>query len=185
MTELAALALPIVVASVFVFVVSSIIHMAPLWHQNDYPAVPDQERARAALGPRAIPPGEYMLPSCDRKAMNSPEFIEKQKQGPNAIITVLPNQTWPMSRTLGLWFVYTLLVSTFAAYVAGAALPRGADYLAVFRFAGVTAFLGYAVALWQMSIWYSRSWGMTAKATFDGLIYSLVAAGAFGWLWPR
>ena len=58
-------------------------------------------------------------------------------------------------------------------------------YLRVFRFAGATAFIGYAVALWQMSIWYRRAWSTTIKATVDGLIYALLTAGTFGWLWPR
>jgi hypothetical protein len=55
----------------------------------------------------------------------------------------------------------------------------------VFRFAGTTAFIGYSVALWQMSIWYRRAWSTTIKATVDGLIYALLTAGVFGWLWPR
>ena len=84
---------------------------------------------------------------------------------------------------LGL-FVYTLVVSLLAAYIAGAALPPGSGYIPVFRFAGATAFIGYAVALWQMSIWWGRSWGMTARTTLDGLIYSLVTAGIFGAMWP-
>jgi len=36
-----------------------------------------------------------------------------------------------------------------------------------------------------MSIWYRRSWGLTAKAALDGLIYAALTAGTFGWLWPR
>jgi Na+-translocating ferredoxin:NAD+ oxidoreductase RnfA subunit len=49
----------------------------------------------------------------------------------------------------------------------------------------VTAFVGYAVALWQMSIWFRRAWSTTIKATVDGLIYALLTAGVFGWPWPR
>jgi hypothetical protein len=60
----------------------------------------------------------------------------------------------------------------------------GAHYLAVFRFVGAAAFLGYAVALWQNSIWYKRKWSTTLKSTFDGLVYALFTAGTFGWLWP-
>jgi hypothetical protein len=45
--------------------------------------------------------------------------------------------------------------------------------------------MGYAVALWQMSIWYRRAWSTTFKATVDGLVYALLTAGTFGWLWPR
>jgi len=67
----------------------------------------------------------------------------------------------------------------------GRPLPAGARYLAAFRLAGVTAFLGYSLALWQMSIWYRRAWGTTIRAALDGLIYAPVTAGTFGWLWPH
>ena len=185
MTALGALFLPILVSAVLVFIVSAVIHMAPLWHRNDLPQVPDEEGVRKALAPYPIPPGEYMVPRAgSMEGMKSPEFIEKTKRGPNLIITSLPPGPFGMGRPLALWFVYVLLVSILAAYVAGAALPAGAEYLSVFRFAGVTAFIGYAVALWQQSIWYHRSWGQTAKITFDGLIYGLITGGAFGWLWP-
>ena len=53
-----------------------------------------------------------------------------------------------------------------------------------FRFTGTTAFVGYSAALWQMSIWYRRAWSITVKATIDGMIYALLTAGTFGWLWP-
>ena len=76
-------------------------------------------------------------------------------------------------------------VSLFAAYVASRALPVGAQYLDIFRFIGATSFIGYSLALWQMSIWYRRAWSTTVKATVDGLIYALLTAGTFGWLWPR
>ena len=34
------------------------------------------------------------------------------------------------------------------------------------------------------SIWRGQSWCTTAKNVFDGLVYGLVTAGTFGWLWP-
>jgi hypothetical protein len=61
----------------------------------------------------------------------------------------------------------------------------GAEYLSVFRFAGTTAFAAYTLALWQNSIWYKRKWSTTLKLTFDGLVYGLMTAGVFGWLWPQ
>jgi hypothetical protein len=30
-----------------------------------------------------------------------------------------------------------------------------------------------------------RSWIRTLKSMFDGLIYALLTASVFGWLWPR
>jgi hypothetical protein len=90
-----------------------------------------------------------------------------------------------MASNLVLWFIYTVVVSFFAAYIAGRAVGPGSDYLVVFRFVGTTAFMGYALALPQNSIWYRRSWGTTLKSMFDGLVYALLTAGTFGWLWPR
>jgi hypothetical protein len=185
MVSLTTLWLPILLSAVIVFVASSLIHMASPWHKNDYPKVPNEEGLRAALRPLAIPPGDYMVPRpASREELRDPKFLEKINQGPNLILTVVPNGPWSMGRNLSLWFLYTLVVSLFAAYIASRALPRGAEYLQVFRFVGATAFLGYAAALWQMSIWYRRAWSTTVKATVDGLIYALLTAGTFGWLWP-
>ena len=71
------------------------------------------------------------------------------------------------------------------AYIAGRTLPVGTPYPRVFQIVGATAFIGYALALCELSIWYRRSWSLTAKAALDGLIYAALTAGTFGWLWPR
>jgi hypothetical protein len=185
MTALSAMWLPILLSAVIVFVASSVIHMATPWHKSDYPKVPNEDGVRDALRPLGIPPGDYVIPRPESPAeMRSPAFAEKMRQGPKVVMTVLEPGVAGMGKPLALWFVYAVVVSLFAAYVAGRALAPGAAYLSVFRFAGVTAFIGYAVGLWQMSIWYQRSWLTTFKATVDGLIYGLLTGGTFGWLWP-
>ncbi len=60
----------------------------------------------------------------------------------------------------------------------------GADYLTVFRIAGTIAFLGYAGSTATESIWKGQPWSTTFKHIFDGLVYSLLTGGFFGWLWP-
>lgn len=186
MTGLSALWLPILLSAVIVFVASSILHMVTAWHKGDYPRVPNEDRVMDALRPLAIPPGDYMVPrATSSQDMRSPEFAEKLNKGPVLVMTVLPTGPFTMSRSLISWFVYSLVVGIFSAYVAGRALSPGAEYLAVFRFVGVTAFLSYSMALWQMSIWYRRSVNTTIKSTIDGLIYAALTAGVFGWLWPR
>lgn len=185
MTPLTALWLPILLSAVFVFVASSIIHMLPLWHKSDFPAAPNQDGILDALRPHAIQPGDYLMPrAATAKEMRSPEFMERLTRGPVVMMTVFPNERPSMARPLTLWFLYILVVSYFAAYIAGRALPPGTEYLEVFRFAGATAFIGYTLALWQNSIWYRRAWSTTLKSTFDGLIYASLTAGTFGWLWP-
>ena len=186
MTALGALLVPIVLSAVIVFVASSIIHMALPWHKNDYPKLPNEERVREALRPLAIPPGDYMVPrAASMQDMKSAEFTAKMNEGPVMVVTVMPNGPWAMGKNLAQWFVYSVVVGVFAAYVAGRALPPGAPYLRVFQLVGVTAFMGYALALWQLSIWYRRDWMTTIKSTVDGLIYGLLTAGTFGWLWPH
>ena len=186
MTELYALWLPILVSSVLVFVVSSVIHMASPWHKNDYRRVPKEDQVIDALRPLEIPPGDYMVPRpSSMQEMRSPEFMEKIKRGPVLMLTVMPNAPTPMGRNLINWFLYLVVVGLFAAYIAGRALPPVSLYLRVFQLVGASAFIGYSLALWQMSIWYRRNWGTTLRATIDGLIYALLTAGVFGWLWPR
>ena len=90
-----------------------------------------------------------------------------------------------MGKALVQWFVYLLVVALFAGYVAAIALPPGAHYLSVFRFVGTSAFMGLSLGMTHSSIWYSRRWSTTIKLMFDGLIYALVLAGTFGWLWPK
>jgi hypothetical protein len=185
MTGLSALWLPILLSAVLVFVASSLIHMASPWHKSDFPKMANEDQVMDALRPLAIPPGDYFFPRPgQREDMRSAAFAEKVKKGPVVLMTVMSGGM-AMGRNLVMWFMYIVVMSAFAAYIAGRALPPGAVYLRVFRFAGATAFIGYSAALWQMSIWYRRAWLTTIKSTVDGLIYASLTAGVFGWLWPR
>lgn len=186
MVSIVSLWLPILLAAVLVFVVSSLIHTVLNWHHNDFAKLPAEDQVAAALRPMNIPPGEYMMPKPDTpKQMRDPAFVEKLNQGPVAMLTVWPNGQPNMRASLVQWFIYSLVVGVFAAYVATrAGLSHEAEYLSVFRMTGTVAFCCYSVALWQASIWWRRSWMTTFKYTVDGLIYALLTAGAFGWLWP-
>jgi hypothetical protein len=186
MISITALWLPILLSAAIVFVVSSLIHTVFRYHANDLRKLPDEDSLANALRQLNIPAGEYILPRpASPKEMKSPEFQEKIKKGPGALLTIWPGGRPSMVVNLIQWFLYAVLVSIFAAYVAGRALHPGATYLSVFRFAGVTAFCCYAVAGWQDSIWFKRAWSTSLKNTFDGLVYALLTAGVFGWLWPQ
>jgi hypothetical protein len=186
MVSIWALWLPILLSAVIVFVASSLIHMVFRYHAGDFRKFPNEDAAADALRKLNIPTGRYMLPHAQNtKEMKSPEFQERVKRGPGAILTIWPGGNPSMAVNLTQWFLYSVIVGILAAYVAGRALGPDAHYLAVFRFAGVTAFTCYAIAGWQESIWFKRSWSVTLKNTFDGLVYALLTAGTFGWLWPR
>ena len=185
MVPIMALWLPILLAAVFVFIASSIIHMVLPYHKSDFSKLPEEDKVMDDLRKYNIAPGEYHMPRAESsKDMSTPEYIEKTKKGPVAMMTVMESGPPKLGSTLVLWFLYSIVVGIFAAYIGGRALGPGADYLSVFRFVGTTTFIGYTVGLWQDSIWYKRKWSTTIKNTSDGLIYALFTAGTFGWLWP-
>ena len=185
MVPLASLWIPIMLSAVIVFLVSSFIHMVLPYHRTDFGRLRDEDGVMEALRKFGIPPGDYLIPCAGSpKHMTTPEFIDKMTKGPVALLTVMKSGPPSMGMNLALWFVYSVVVGVFAAYVSGRALNHGSHYLAVFRFAGCTAFIGYTLALWQNVIWYKRSWKATLKSTVDGLVYALLTAGTFGWLWP-
>ena len=186
MVSIASLWLPILLSAVIVFLASWMIHMFLPYHRTDFGKLPAEDQVMEALRKFNIPPGDYMMPRpAGPEGMRSPEFLDKMKKGPVIVMTVIKSGPPAMGANLAQWFLYCVIVGGIAAYVAGRALQPGDPYLKVFRFAGCTAFVGYAVALWQDSIWYKRAWSTTIKNTIDGLIYGLLTGGTFGWLWPR
>ncbi len=186
MTSILALWLAVLASAVLVFLASSVIHMASPWHKSDYPKSPREAAVLDALRPVALPPGDYMMPRPANMAeMKSPEFIERITRGPVVLMTVFPNGPAQMGGTFVQWFLYLLVVGLVAAYVAATALPPAALSGSVFRIVFATAFAAYALGLWQLSIWYRRSWSITAKSTVDAVIYAAITAGTFVWLWPR
>lgn len=179
------LVLPLLAAAVFVFVLSAILHMAINYHRNDYRKLPQEEAVTASLRSAGVTPGVYMFPYCKHNEMKSPEMLEKWRQGPVGMITVMPSGTPSMGKYLLLWFLYTLLVSGFVACLGGRMLAHGAIFNAVFHFTAMMSFMAYGLGPVVDSIWKGQPWSNTLKSVFDGLLYALVTGVAFAWLWPR
>lgn len=189
MGTLAALWLPIVVSAVLVFFSSSIIWMALPIHRKDYRGLPDEASVVDAVRRQSPPPGVYMFPWCQGHGSKpSPEeraaMEAKMKAGPWGVLVIMGG-SFSFGKTLGLWFVHLLVASFLVAYVASAALPPGTPYLQVFRIAGAAAFLVYAGGLAPRCIWEGKPWSQFPAALFDAIVYTLLTAGVFGWLWPK
>ena len=182
---LSVLWLPIVLSAVIVFVASSITHMVLPYHHSDYKKLPDEAGMLSGLRGEALPRGVYVFPFCTHKEMKSPEVMDKYKRGPVGFMTIFPNQPPAMPKFLALWFVYCLIVSFLVGYLTGHTVEPGVHYLAVFRVAGSAAFLAYGIGNIPNGVWRGWPWSNVAKELFDGLIYALLTAGTFGWLWPR
>jgi hypothetical protein len=186
MVPITALWLPILLSAVIVFVASSILHMVLPFHKSDYRKLPDEEKVVDALRAAGVTPGPvYHFPHTTHQEMKSPEVVEKFKRGPVGLLTLMPSGAPAMGKYLVLWFLNCVVVGIFVAYLTGRTRVSGTQYLEIFRVAGATAFVGYGVGQLQDSIWKGQTWGVTAKHVFDGLIYALLTAGTFGWLWPR
>jgi hypothetical protein len=186
MVSIGALWLPILLSAVLVFVVSSVIHMVLKYHNSDYRQFPNEDAVRAAIRSGNPSPGQYVTPHVmDMKLMNTPEVRQKFTEGPVGLMLLRKPGPPSMGPLLLQWFLFTLVVSFFVAYVASHVFGAGAAYLEVFRIVGATAFLAYAAGEVPAAIWMGKPWAVVLKDIFDGLVYGLVTAGTFGWLWPR
>jgi hypothetical protein len=185
MVSLAALWLPIVLSAAIVFIASSIMHMVLPYHRGDYKRLPDEEKVGAAIREAGVTRGLYMFPFADHKQMKEPAVQEKFKQGPVGTMIIRQSGAINLVPFLVQWFVYCLVVGFFTAYIAAHTLAAGVNYLEVFRVVGAVAFMAYGVGTLANGIWKGEPWSMVVKEVIDGLIYGLLTAGVFGWLWPR
>jgi hypothetical protein len=185
MVDLMSLWLPILVASVLVFIVSSVLHVALPLHKSDNARLAGEAGVLEAMRKEGVTPGDYAFPYCtSMKDMGTDEMKKKLDAGPVGFMTVYPNGPINMGKALVLWFLYTVVVGLFVAYVASLTLAAGEEYMRVFRITSVTAFIAYALGAPVASIWKGQKWSTSFKFVLDGFLYSLATAGAFGWLWP-
>jgi hypothetical protein len=183
MEFLAELWMPIVVSAVFVWIASFITHMLVPIHKGEWTGLADEENVTSALA--AVPPGQYMFPWAEMKDMRSPEHLAKVNRGPNGYV-VLWGKPVAFGRNLVLMLLFYLVVGVFVAYVAWHGLGSGAHrYLQVFQVAGAAAFLVHGLGHMPHMIWFGNNPRQPWTYMLDGIIYALVTAGVFGWLWPK
>lgn len=176
---------PILLAAVLSFFSGFVLYMLLPVHAKDWSMLPDEAGLMARLGEAKVGPGNYLFPCpASPKEMMSPEFIAKVEQGPVGIAIVRPSGRVTMAPQLAKMALYHLLVSVMVGYVAGRTLAPGIEYLRVFQIAGATATLGYTAGVFPFAIWYRPSARYVINQILDGIVWGLLTAGAFGWLWP-
>ena len=145
MVPLAELWFPILLSAVFVFVVSSILHMVIPIHKDDFAKLPGEEKLLDAMQSQNLQPGSYMFPCAESmKDMGTPEMIEKCNKGPVGIMTVTVSGPPAMGKYLSMWFIYSIIIGIFVAYIAGLGLERGAESMTVFRMTAAAAVISVA-----------------------------------------
>ena len=185
MVTIGALWLPILLSAIAVWVASAIIWMVMPYHKSDFRKLPDEDAALRALTPQGLVPGQYSFPySGSPEDLRDPETARKFEAGPVGFLTVVPSGTPTMGGKIMLSFVFYLVISMVVAYLVSRTLDPGADYLAVFRVTGTVAWLAYGTATVPDAIWFGRPWSGIVKGMLDALVFGLLTAGFFGWLWP-
>ena len=175
--------IPILVSAVFVFIAANLLWMAlPFWHRPDYKKLPDEKTVLAGLAGAAS--GQYIAPAMDWSKATAEEKEALQK-GPAALLLVRNPNAFSLGKSLTLYFLYSLVVSLFVGYLCAVTLAPGTHYLKVFQVAGTAGILAYAFRGVPDSAWYGKPWSVTIKECIDGVIYGLLTAGTFGWLWPH
>jgi hypothetical protein len=186
MTAYTSLLLPILVSAVAVFIVSSVLHTALPWHHKDWKQLPNEGDVQDAMRKAGVTPGDYMLPFPGGEGgMKNPTFRERMTAGPQATMIVRAGGMPNMGAYLGKWFAHLVVVSALCAFNVAHAAEPGGDTHRVFHFVALPAFLAYGLALWQDQIWYGKSTATSIRNTIDALLYALVTAFVFMWMWPK
>ncbi len=176
--------LPILCATVAVFLASWMVWMLLPHHKSDWGKFKNEEAVISAVREGISGPGQYQFPHIDPKDMKNPEFLKKCDQGPVGTVVVCKGNPMRMGKSLLLHFVHTLIVAilvTFACY----RIPGfGTQYLSVLKMAGFFAFLAYVGVIPAQAIWFGRPWGVVLKEMADGVFYALVMASVIGFFWP-
>jgi len=168
MEGILALWIPIVLATVLMFVASAVVWMVLPHHKKDWAALPNEAAAASALS--GTPSGQYVVPK-NHMASDWAAFV------------LVRSARSSMGKNMTLHFLNQLLISAMTAYIIFYSLPYEAGYLQVFRVAGSALLLGYIGALLNRSIFWGWTWRSTLMEVVDGIIYSLLGAGVFGWWW--
>lgn len=175
--------LAILLASLFCWVASALIHMLFKYHNADYSELPNEEQVSAAL--KGASPAFYSMPYCvDMKAMGEESMQKKFSDGPVAMVAVLPDGMPPMGKLMFQQILFFVIGTLLIAYLASISIAGGADYMVVFRHVFVASFLTYGWAQVPYSIWMGQPWSNCVRYLIDALIYASVTAGTFAWLWP-
>ena len=180
MEFIANLWLPIVVSAVLVWVASFFMHMVLPHHKKDFSKLPDEAQFFAGL--QGVAPGQYMFPWCTMAEMKTPEFQERQKTVPNGTLNLWSGPV-NMGKNLMLTLLFYLVVGFFVAYLASHSIATGTPYLKVFQIAGAAAFMAHGLGWIPNTIWFG--WKGFGGYMFDSIVFALITAGTFGWLWSR
>jgi len=182
MDFLAVLWLPILVATVVLWILSFVAWVVSSHHFGDFKRLDAEDDIMDLLKQEQVPAGNYMFPySGSKQEQGSKEYAERYAQGPRGTLNIydMPNMGLNMALTI-LYFLVTVMT---IAYITEVACPIGDasnDFMRVFRFAGTVGVLTYASSPILHRIWFkAKMW----TDILDGAVYGTALGLIFALLW--
>ena len=158
------------------FVWYSICWMVLPHHKKDFRPFPKSEAVESGLRENALAPGLYCLPHVTQfEGMSDPALAERMKEGPNALVTVLPNGP-PMS---GATFARALAINLLGAFSIAMLLAWQPEMViglgSTALFCAACGLFTVVTAHFTQSNWMGVPWSLAFKHLFDdGVGFALV-----------
>ncbi len=178
--------LPIVLSAVAVWIAAALSWMVMPHHKGDYKKLENEDGVMAAMKQLKIPPGVYFFPhmaGCTKEMDEAGKA--KFKEGPHGLLQIWPPDMFgKMGRSMVLSFVFYVIVGVLISLQAVATLHRGEDWHQVFHMTALAGIMSYCLASIPHAIWFGTPLRTVFACLVDGIVFGLITAGIFVWLWP-
>lgn len=173
--------LPILLAGLATHIASTIAWTVMPHHKPEWNKLPVEDDLLDFLDQKQVAPEQYLFPySEDGKEMSSPEFQEKMKTCCRGMLILWPSPP-NMGKAIGLTLAFFMVAALLIGYLASIAFEPGEDRMVVFRLVFMAGLLCHAAGPFPGVFWFRKYFAMEVV---DGIVYALITAALFAWLWP-
>ncbi|EMI46078.1 hypothetical protein [Rhodopirellula sp. SWK7] len=172
--------LPILLSGLATHILSTLNWMVFPHHKPEWTKLPSEDQLQDLVVLEKIPPGQYMLPFCDRPdEMKSEAFKGKQAKCTGMLILwdAPINMGTAIAKTIAFFFVAAFVIG----YLASLALAPGASFGKVIQFVATAGLLTHCAAHFPHVFWFKRR---IAMEILDGVVYAAVTGLVFAFFWP-
>ncbi len=173
--------LPILLAGLATHIASIVAWMFLPHHKPEWNKLPAEDDLLDLLDEKQVAANQYLFPySDDHKEMSTPEFQEKMKTRCRGML-ILWSSPPNMGKAISLTLAFFMVAAFAIGYLASIAFEPGANRLDVFRLVLMAGLLCHAAGPFPGVFWFRKFYAMEV---LDGVVYALITAGLFAWLWP-
>jgi hypothetical protein len=174
--------LPILLTGIATHVASFIAWMVLPHHKPEWKKLPVEDDLLDFLDEHHVPAEQFLFPFCDDpKQMGSPEFVEKMNTRCRGYLVLWP-QPPSMGKSIGLTLGYFFVAAFLIGYIASIAfMPGEVNKMQVFALTFTAGILCHALSPFPAAFWFPQK---VAMQVADGVVFALITAALFTWLWP-